>query len=206
MEQLSLNKPTWVNFALQSCQDITSSPQYILEASLNQRVIDSFIVTNTSAYSLLADIKVKRLTVEGTDSYFYLTRQEPLDPFDRIDLLKGSCLYLQPGDEIIAYTNFLDGKMDCLISYRDINSPLMSYLPLISLTQDKDSLVVTAKTSTSHNLKVAQAFSISGTRSDGYSGIYQATSIPDNNTFTYILPSALDYPATGYRLLTYSNQ
>lgn len=123
MPQHTFPSSPWIQFNLQLSQSVISFPKTILSSNTNYCILDGLLITNTTQHPLLIDVKIRRTDASDTATTYHIAKQQPLDSYSSIDLMKNSCLYLQPGDELLANSDFLEGEMDCVVSYRELISP-----------------------------------------------------------------------------------
>lgn len=108
--------PPWVNFKLYTTAQVGSTPTLVF-GSQQACIIDEVQITNTIQEKILVDITILR---EDGINYFFL-KQQPINVYGIVNVLKGSVLYLEPGDLLYANSDFSGNLFDCLVSYRQLN-------------------------------------------------------------------------------------
>lgn len=84
-------------------------------------MVDSLWLCNRLSEDVIVNVKLWKEQEDPNHIHeTFLARQLPLKPYERIDLLSGSCLYLNPYDLLYAYSDELDHYFDCIVSYREL--------------------------------------------------------------------------------------
>lgn len=109
----------WVNFLMSPTRDINSTESLVF-GSDKGCIIDSIWVCNTSDTDSYITLKIKTAGRETVDDFVFL-KDKVLNPANVEEILKGSVLYMQPGDLIHASTSYDSDRFDCFVSYRKLN-------------------------------------------------------------------------------------
>lgn len=204
MIQSLVNRTPFVEFCLETKAGLTSSPASLLSPSWKTRLLDSLMVTNTSAYRIQIDAQLIRPDLTQASASFYLRRHFLLEPFEQRDLLTESCLYLTAGDRLRAYSGGIQHTFDVFISYRTLleTSPSLQEVPITSLIQEPktwEARVTLDSTSAHTPVTTGDIVQVIDAQPEAYNGYYMVT-VPEAAAsppydFSYQLPAKVTSPA-----------
>lgn len=101
--------------------NIDSTPTIIFGNDQTTCILDSIIISNLTSNQILVSLYIAREITIGTESDFIFGNSIPINPNDRIDILKGSTITLELGDLLYAYSDFSGNTFNTFISYRELN-------------------------------------------------------------------------------------
>lgn len=184
----------FIKFQLQLSPGVIKQPTRLLDLSLNCRIVDSLRISNTTDYNISTDVYIVRQNPDdGILTYSSIVYHKNFYAFQDSEILKDSCLYLQPGDFISVNSSGTKHKVDFLVSYREITANQVIAPVNITLTQNPSSAtndtpqIVTATSSSPHNLASGNQVLITGASPKEYNGFYTVT-VTSETKFTYKVP------------------
>jgi len=110
----------FVNFRMNPTSGIGSTPVTIFGNDAYTCLVDGIVLANVTDNPIAITMAIAREVTIGTESYFTLARQIPLQPNECVDVLLNRTLTLEPGDLLYASSDYSSNLFNSFVSYREL--------------------------------------------------------------------------------------